>query len=404
MVTPRHPAGGILVEDVSIGRRDGAAEYLFSSVAAAVPARDGTVLLLDQGGTLGNSRVSVRQYDSSGRYIRSVGRQGLGPGEFQQPVSIAQLPDGRIAVWSYRAHSLNTFSEQGQFLDVWRIPMTKPYTRSDALVAGHDGNLYVRLGDPSFRPGRRPVAAPRYIRVLGADGMIGDTISTEELPDVSIEHILIVRTLSGGGYSVVTPHFQFSPSTIFAWNPLGFWITGFTNRSSFELRFPPAGTPSGGAGGAVVSVRWNASPVPLALEERRQRQEYYERYINTFPKEYHVGPDDALVPAVKPAWSAVFAGQDGRIWVKVPLPSEPYEPTPAQIEAFGKWGIIRWLDPVAYDLYEPDGTLLGRVRVPGLRILATRGDRVWAVQQDADGVQTVKGFHIEWRFGGQGES
>jgi hypothetical protein len=39
-----------------------------------------------------------------------------------------------------------------------------------------------------------------------------------------------------------------------------------------------------------------------------------------------------------------------------------------------------------------------------MRILAARGDRVWAVQEDADGVQRVKGFHIEWSNASPGKS
>jgi hypothetical protein len=397
MATPRYPAGGILVEDVTIGERDGPAEYSFTYVASAVAARDGSVWLLDQGGT------SVRQYNSSGRYVGAIGRRGQGPGEFQQPTSIVQLPDGRLAVWSYRSRRLNTYSEQGQVIDTWRIPALRLDPRADAFVAGHDGNFYLRLDDPAFRPGRWPLTAPRYVTVMGRDGTIGDTISTEELPDVSIEHVNIVRKLPSGGYSITRPPFPYSPSTTIEWNPLGFWITGFTNRNSFELRFPPAGARSWRAGDPVVSVRWNASPVHLAGEERRQLQEYYDQYISRWPKQYHVGPADARVPDVKPAWSAVFAGQDGRIWVKVPLASEPYEPTKAEMAANPNMGMVWWRDPVAYNVYESDGTLLGRVRVHYGRILATRGDRVWAVQEDSDGVQRVKGFHIEWSNASQGK-
>jgi hypothetical protein len=140
-----------------------------------------------------------------------------------------------------------------------------------------------------------------------------------------------------------------------------------------------------------VSVQWNASPVRLSEDERSHLQESYDQYIGRWPKEYQVGPANARVPAVKPAWSAVFTGQDGRIWVRVHLASEPY-------------GLVRWSDPSAFDVYEPDGTLLGRVRVRGVRIIATRGDRVWAVQEDSDGVQRVKGFHIEWSSRNPGRS
>jgi hypothetical protein len=131
--------------------------------------------------------------------------------------------------------------------------------------------------------------------------------------------------------------------------------------------------------------------VRLSEEERSHLQQSYDQYIGRWPKEYQVGPAGARVPDVKPVWSGVFMGQDGRIWVQISLPSEPHE-------------AVRWSDPVAYDVYEPDGTLLGRVHVRGVRVIATRGDRVWAVHEDADHVQTVKGFHIKWSNAGQGRN
>ena len=327
---------------------------------------------------------SVRQYDSSGRYIRSLARQGQGPGELHQPTSIAQMKDGRLAVWSYTSRRINTYSEQGQFLDVWRLENSTGNSRNDAFLAGHDGNLYLRLSDPGFRPGRWPVRAPSYVQVMGSDGAIGDTISTTELPDVSIEHVVYYRKDPSGGVTMRSRPFLYSPKTIIEWNPLGFWVTGFGNLNAFELRVPPRGAPAWRAGDPVVSIRWHATPVRVSDEERSYHQKSYDEYISAWPAEYQVGPVGARVPDVKPAWSGVFTGQDGRMWVQVSRASEPYELTP-------------WGDPPVYDVYEPDGTLLGRVRVNDVRIIATRGDRVWAVHRDADGVQSVKGLRIDWK-------
>ncbi len=41
-------------------------------------------------------------------------------------------------------------------------------------------------------------------------------------------------------------------------------------------------------------------------------------------------------------------------------------------------------------MFEPDGTFLGSVEVPELlEPLGFRGDRIWAVLQDADGIERV---------------
>ncbi len=65
-----------LEEEIRIGRLEGEPEYTFGRVAAIVPAGDGRMWVLD-----GQAAV-LRLYESDGRFVRSVGRSGSGPGEF----------------------------------------------------------------------------------------------------------------------------------------------------------------------------------------------------------------------------------------------------------------------------------------------------------------------------------
>ena len=57
---------------------------------------------------------------------------------------------------------------------------------------------------------------------------------------------------------------------------------------------------------------------------------------------------------------------------------------------------VRWREPVAFDLFESDGTYLGRVRAPqGFSIWPTPvsdRDQVWAVVRDELDVQYVVRF------------
>jgi hypothetical protein len=104
------------------------------------------------------------------------------------------------------------------------------------------------------------------------------------------------------------------------------------------------------------------------------------------------------MPDRKPFFRRLYAGRDGRVWVEVPLAGVEVEDPgydPRNPEAVPD----RWREPVAFDVFETDGTYLGRVRAPvELSTSPTPvfdGDRVWAVTRDELGVQRVVRFRVE---------
>src|SRR5262245_59126486 len=59
----------------AIGETDGAPEYLFSRLGG-VQLRDDRIVVAD------NGSAQLRFYDGRGRFLKSIGRRGGGPGEF----------------------------------------------------------------------------------------------------------------------------------------------------------------------------------------------------------------------------------------------------------------------------------------------------------------------------------
>ena len=60
----------------------------------------------------------VTVFDSAGRYLRTLGRAGGGPGEFRAPASVAVHPDGRVGVFDFGRRALVWFAADGAALDV----------------------------------------------------------------------------------------------------------------------------------------------------------------------------------------------------------------------------------------------------------------------------------------------
>lgn len=81
-----------LVKVDSIGIELGDSNYVFGAILDAVYLTDGRIALLD----LLKRQIFV--FSGSGEFIRSVGREGMGPGEFISPYSLTALSDGGFAV------------------------------------------------------------------------------------------------------------------------------------------------------------------------------------------------------------------------------------------------------------------------------------------------------------------
>ncbi|MFQ5688689.1 MAG: hypothetical protein ACE5HQ_00265 [Gemmatimonadota bacterium] len=105
----------------------------------------------------------------------------------------------------------------------------------------------------------------------------------------------------------------------------------------------------------------------------------------------------------RPPFKNLWVDLDGRVWVQL---STKGERVPAAERESGDGAgpgtrsefQARWREPVAFDVFEPDGRLLGTVQA-GFRVRAypqpvARGDHLWAVEVDELGVPSVVRYRI----------
>src|SRR5688572_24508441 len=113
---PVHTGIATLVEEMSIGVADGAEEYMLGDVADIALGRDGTIYVLDR------QVPAIRQYDDRGKYIRTIGRSGAGPGEYRSPSGLATMRDGRLLLWDTGNWRINVYAGDGTSLTQWQTP------------------------------------------------------------------------------------------------------------------------------------------------------------------------------------------------------------------------------------------------------------------------------------------
>lgn len=100
-----------LEEDLSIGSEDDE-NYLFYRVSDIQVDTDGNIYVLDSG----NHRLQL--FDKNGKYLRTIGKKGQGPGEFNSPTSL-QLDDetGNIFVKDNMLRKIIIFEKEGKYID-----------------------------------------------------------------------------------------------------------------------------------------------------------------------------------------------------------------------------------------------------------------------------------------------
>jgi hypothetical protein len=125
------------LEDVfCVGEEEGDSWQVFSFIPAVTFDATGNLYILDRD----NARVVVLGPD--GRFLRSIGKKGEGPGEFGLPMNLTILSDGRLAVFDGASGTVSLFDRSGRYLSFLRPDIPGGRGRAD-MYAHPRGGLFM---------------------------------------------------------------------------------------------------------------------------------------------------------------------------------------------------------------------------------------------------------------------
>ena len=127
------PDGKVLM---TLGTPGGATEpgYFFQPNDVLV-APDGAIFVAEgHGGP--NSRVL--KFAGDGKLVKTWGRKGAGPGEFDQPHALAMDSKGRLFVGDRGNNRIQIFDQDGNFLEQWT-----EFSRPSGIYIDRDDTIYV---------------------------------------------------------------------------------------------------------------------------------------------------------------------------------------------------------------------------------------------------------------------
>lgn len=117
----------------SIGVETGDIDYVFGAIQALEHGPDGLIYVLDM------SKCCVNVYSPEGEFVRSIARQGSGPGEILNPLAMAVVGDGRILICSPFSGGIHSFFPSGEWEGI-----SAEFTNNPPMgMIGADSNAYV---------------------------------------------------------------------------------------------------------------------------------------------------------------------------------------------------------------------------------------------------------------------
>ncbi|HXG44415.1 MAG TPA: 6-bladed beta-propeller [Gemmatimonadales bacterium] len=308
-----------VVETLRIQPPEGSPGELVEPLHVAADAA-GRIYVADQ------KPAVVKQFDANGGFIRTIGREGAGPGEFRVP--FIALHGAALVVHDPQQGRTAVFDTAGKFLRSW---VSSCCVWSDIAV-DTAGLAYIPTMPGSDSARQRGLAYTRY----RLDGTAVDTLYVPDRGDDGG----VWRFTSGSGRNRVrmTMQIPFAPEMLFALHPAG----GFVRGWSAEYRI--VRSPRGEDSTLVLTRPWTPEPISDAL-----RQEGIERVVAH--AKAVVGEAAARqaarladVPGQAPAFQMLRVDLDGYVWVRRFAPAD------------SAW--------TRYDVFAPGGAWLGAVTVP----------------------------------------
>lgn len=329
----REGSAWMLTNAVTIGSQNDSGEAVFGRVADLALDQGGRVYVLDL------TPPAIRVFASDGSYIRTLGRDGHGPGEFAVATGMTFDPRDRLWVLNQGNERYSVFDTSGALLREFPRHSSSRTLEWRYGAFSPTGDLYDLVFDPTKSGGEFRSARYDTITAEFVDGL-----PTPNLPE---------GTPFGWGRIMPTP--------------LGWWVGVATDYRLWQLTR---------AGDTVRVVEREHEPVGLPTAQRDSIRDAM-RLLRQRAR----GAASLPIPEHQRIFDAFFVDNHGYVWVQ--LSRTPDERV------------------TSFDVFDPEGRYLGAVKAPSVvessPIPVVRDDRMAYVTTNEPGAQFVVTARIRGR-------
>ncbi len=290
----------------------------------------------------------IKVFDPEGRYVRTIGRKGEGPGEFQSLLDMTFLEDERLLVLDLRARRSSLFDRGGDFLQ------SHPWKNSHFQILFTDETGY--LCDENLY-GSDPKLLVNKLDFKG-----NELENWGEFTPVGFQ----TKRVGDSMLSITIPH---TPHSIFAGDPARKRLYHCLNDTYLiEVYEPP--------GKLVRKIDRPYQKVPFT---QKDTDEYYAGVDRRQNPQFSEMARDVELPKVKTISENMLVDDRGNLWVAT-----------HELDESGEESRRAW------DIFNPDGHYLTRLWLtinPG----GFRDGKMYRLHSDeATGFRTVRRYSVTW--------
>lgn len=333
------------------GSLEGDPELSFGAIRSFTPSDGGGVFIYE-------SDRGIREFSASGEFLRTLAREGQGPGEVEAAFAMESAA-GRLVAWDAGNKRIYIWNEDLELAHTAPTPRYWVSYDESAVNVLDSGEVWVKLAPDGSSDGR---GFPRaeYLRIWPgpADTLFvpagGEACSRE----------YDTRYRNGFWADLRDPWF---PSTVSALGSRGEVYVGCNDDFQFTRE---------GSEGSITFMRPNRDQ-RVPDDERR----FFESAWT---------PPMGTLPEFRPEYSRIVPGRDGRVWVFETSPAQEAEISD-ELAAMG--GYARVLTVAEreghFSVVNELGKLMAVVKLPAdirysgfptTRSVVIRGDTIWALR------------------------
>ena len=350
----RDTSGWKLVESARIAGGTDAPGELIDPQDVAI-GDDGSIYVSE------NSPSVIKKFTPQGAFVRTIGREGEGPGEFRAGFIASR--GGELLVHDPRSLRTSVFDTAGTFLRAWHsvccyyssIPMDSSGAVGLPTMAPRD------TGSNANQP------FDHLVRWYRSDSVLVDSTLMPSGPDVKR------WTIKQGKNGIMSTTVPWVPNQISTFLPDRTMLVGYANGYQIAVT-----DRTGRDTTALFGRTWTPVPIPDAV--RRAEVERRVTQTSKFWDERAVRNAFLLtdVPTSAPAFDWLGLDGQGNIWARTPLPGDSTR--------------------TLFDIFDPAHRWLGQVAGSGLLRawgMKLSGDHMIGFGEDDDGNPVVVVYRIQ---------
>lgn len=344
------------VSVIDIGSQSADPSQEFSGFVIPVLLSDGRIVVANSGSS------ELRFFGPNGAWVKSVGRRGGGPGEFEDLGWLDAGAGDTLRTYDWGLRRLSVFSPEGDFVRPVFLHAGGELWSPRPLGMLGDGRL-IAQSQNAVTLESRPGAGRDTVPLFALDLIRGVADSLGNFPG----HESMIHTGKG---SVSAGSLPFGKD-------LHVLVHG--SRVYVGTADGPEVLVLGTDGKVERVVRWTAAPVPVTPAD-------IEAYTQAMSQEFAPGQEERRerfllrlkqtpFPKWKPAYAGLLAGPEGSIWIR--RYTEP-----------------DWSAPTDFEVFDSTGRWLGEVRMPAgyvpIRITADAVVGTWSDDNDVKHVRVYR--------------